>query len=123
MLTCDLCLFQFIDLGTGMSMGGDSEVDSDKSMTLTPLTTPSSSSMSLNHTPLSAVSANGTLTLNAANMASMINPVSTTPGSTITMLTSASSAQGPTKTIVVVPVSATPGSGDGMPAAKKIKTL
>ncbi len=127
-----LCL-QFIDLGNVMSMGSmmDSEGESEDNLMKpsTSLLTAVGASqaanpptITVNHTPLTAVSANGTLTLNTANMASMMNPVSTNSGQTITMLTSGSSTQGPTKTIVVVPVSATSGSGDA-PQTKKMKML
>jgi len=98
---------EFIDLGSAMSLG-----------TLENETKPVVSSVVTNTSSKLTAGANHTIvSLNSA----MSGGHQTTKPTTVTVL-AASSASQPTKTIVVVPVSATSAGGDAQPTAKRIKT-
>lgn len=75
-----------------------------------------SMTFALNHNPATSSSHNGTVTLNTGMQGLVTSGMS---GTTVALVTSSSGAPG-TKTIVVVPVSATAG---GEVPAKRLKSL
>ena len=131
-----LCVFQFIDLGSVMALGN---MDSDSPSTSVGghipkmegvINTPIKSTVGVTANHTSSIVSQGLATLNAgpvgtpqtmtaAQVASLTGNATGVNPTTVTVV-SASGSQ-PTKTIVVVPVSAA-GSGDAQPAIKRIKT-
>ena len=112
--------FQFIDLGSVISLGTlENETKPTVSSTVTNTTTKLSAvnTAGANHTVVSLNSTPGgaTVALPGVTAGHQTNPT------TVTVLAATSGSQ-PTKTIVVVPVSATSAGGDAQPTAKRIKT-